>query len=98
MPIFLSSFLTCKELYEGVLEDCESREAAVDKMINSLRNYGQLIKGTEMPMYLAFVLADADIDEKCEYPSVDEIRARIQELTDMKTEKKLNLFKKKSTR
>ena len=91
----LASFLTCKELYESTLEDSESKDKAVDNMINVMRSYGQLIKKDELPIYLALVLADADIDEKCEYPSADEIRALTQELTDMRKSKKTGLFNKK---
>ena len=95
-PLVLASFLTCKELFESVLENSETRENAVDKMINVLGGYSQLIRRDEMPTYLALVLADADIDEKCEYPSVDEVRASIQELTDLKKAKK-KLFRRKKT-
>jgi len=95
LPLSMASFLTCKELYERTLESSESRENAVDKMLNSIGNYNQLIKSDEMPMYLALVLADADLDEKCEYPSKEEINVRIQELNDLKTAKKFSLFKKK---
>jgi len=90
-----ASFLTCKELYDDVLENSESREEATDKMINSLRSYGQLISANEMPFYLALVLADSEIDENCNYPSANEMRERIQKLTDMRTKTKLSLFKKK---
>jgi len=93
LPLYLASFLTCKELYERTLEDSDSRENATDKMINSIKSYGQLIKKSEMPMYLAFVLADADIDENCIYPSADEMRVRTQELIDKRNEKKSRLFK-----
>jgi len=45
------------------------------------------------------VLVDSEIDEKCEYPSLDEIRTRIQELTELREEKKKPGFfkRKKST-
>ena len=92
----LTSFLTCKELYERTLEDCESREDAINNMLNVIKSYNQLIRVHEMPMYLALVLADADIDESCEYPSADEIRVRIQEFIDMKNEKKSKWRKKKT--
>jgi len=95
ISLCLASFLTCKELYESTLEDSESKDKAVDNMINVMRSYGQLIKKDELPIYLALVLADADIDEKCEYPSADEIRALTQELTDMRKSKKTGLFNKK---
>jgi len=96
LPLSMASFLTCKELYERTLESSESRESAVEKMLNAIGNYNQLIKSDEMPMYLALVLADADLDEECEYPAIEEIRVRIQELNDLKIAKKFSLFKKRS--
>jgi len=94
VEINMASFLTCKELYENTLEDSESQDAAIEKIINVLRSYGQLIKSEEMPIFLALVLADAEIDENCEYPSAQEMRERIQKLTEMKAKRK-SLFKKK---
>lgn len=44
---------------------------------------------------LAVVLADAEIDENCNYPSVDEMHEKIQKLRDMKKQTKISLFKKK---
>jgi len=96
LPLCMASYLTCKELYERTLESSETRENAVDKMLNAIGNYHQLIKSDEMPLYLALVLADADLDEECEYPSTEEMRIRIKELKDIKTAKKFSLFKKKS--
>jgi len=95
LPLSMASFLTCKELFERTLESSESRENAVDKMLNSIGNYNQLIKSDEMPMYLALVLADTDLDEECEYPSIEKMHVRIQELSNLKTVKKFSLFKKK---
>ena len=95
LPIYLASYLTCKELFDNTLEDAESRDSAINKMINGIGSYGQLIKKNEMPMYLALVLVDAEIDEKCEYPPIDEIRAKIQELTDLREVKKPKIRKKK---
>ena len=83
-PMFLTSYLTCKELFEKILESSESRESAADKMINDVGSYGQLIKYHEMPMLLALVLADADLDEKCEYPPADDMRVKIQELNGLR--------------
>ena len=95
IPLCMASFLTCKELFGNTLEVSESREETVEKMLNVIGNYNQLIKNDEMPMYLALVVADADLDEECEYPSAEEMRTRIQELADLKKDKKLRLFKKK---
>jgi len=96
VEIHLASFLTCKELYEDTLENCESKEDAADKMINVIGSYGQLISIREMPFYLALVLADAEIDENCEYPTADEMRDRIKKLEDSRTKTKWSLFKKKT--
>jgi len=95
IPICLASYLTCKELFDTAIEDTETREEAINRMINNVGSYGQLIKKNEMPTYLALVLVDAEIDEKCEYPPIDEIRAKVQELTDLREVKKTGLFKKK---
>jgi len=91
----LASFLTCKELYESTLENSETPEEAANKMINEIGSYGNLIRSQEMPMLLALVLADAQVDEKCEYPSANEVRARIQEVTDLRKVKKRRFFKSK---
>ena len=95
LPIHLASYLTCKELFDNALEDTENRDEAIDRILNNIGSYGQLIKRNEMPTYLALVLVDADINEECEYPPIDEIRAKIQELTDLRMEKSPKLFKKK---
>jgi len=101
----LVSFLTCKELFERTLKRYEAQEgtqeyhkaheSSVSTMLNDVRVYKQLIKTKEMPMYLALVLADEDIDERCEYPSVDEIRESIQILEGMKKDSGWKLFLKK---
>jgi len=76
----LVSFLTCKELFEGLLKNAASREEAADLLINNTKRYKQIIRKTEMHVYTALVLADADIDENCRYPSADEILAHAAEL------------------
>ena len=78
--ILMFSFLTCKELYRNAVGDTESREVIIGKVLNSAKRYKQIIKGSDMSTYLAVVLADADIDEMCVYPSADEIRVSIQEI------------------
>jgi len=88
VPLYLASFLTCKELYEGVLADTGSSEEAVDKMINTVKKYGELIRKNEMPALLALVLADTEVNENCEYPSAEVIRIKIQELIDLRKGRK----------
>ena len=97
-PLCLAAFLTCKELFEDRLEEIESREEVAKIMVVNMGSYSQLIKKTEMPTYVAVVLADAEIDEKCEYPSVDEMQTRIQELTELReNSKKPGFFKRKKS-
>jgi len=84
VPTTLIPFLTCKELYEGVLKKTGSREEAIETLINNVKKYKQIIKKKNMTTYIAFVLADAGIDESCEYPTADEIRASAQELEKLR--------------
>ena len=86
IPTTLIPFLTCKELYEGILKKVSSCNEAVDTMINEQKKYKSIIKKKDMATYVALVLADAEIDERCEYPSADEIRARAQELKNHRSE------------
>jgi len=76
----MMGYLTCKELYEGYLEKFGNRDEALDYMVNEEKRYKQIINKKDMTTYLAVVLADAEIDENCEYPSVDVIRKSIQDL------------------
>lgn len=82
----LVPFLTCKELYEGVLRKTGGRDLAVDTLLNTQKKYKRLITKKEMSTYLAIVLADASIDESCRYPTADEIRAHTKELEKMRRE------------
>ena len=83
-PTTLIPFLTCKELYESVLKNSDTLEAAIDTMINRLKKYKQIIKKKHMTTFLALVLADAVIDENCVYPEAEAIIARVKELDALK--------------
>ena len=87
IPTTLVPFLTCKELYEGILKKTGSSVTAIDTMINTQKQYKLIIRKKTMTMYLALVLADAAIDEKCEYPSADEIKAKAEELELLRKKK-----------
>ena len=76
----MMGFLTSKELYERYLKDLGSREEALHHMINEEKKYKQIVRRDDMTTYLAVVLADAEIDERCEYPGADEINKSIREL------------------
>ena len=84
VPTTLIPFLTCKELFEAVLKKCGSRDAALDTIINKQKKYKRIIHKKDMTTYIALVMADAEIDDQCEYPGVDEIRARVQELDKLR--------------
>jgi len=84
IPTTLIPFLTCKELYEGVLKKSESRDAALDTIINKQKKYKRIILKKDMTTYIALVMADAEIDDQCEYPGADEIRARALELDKLR--------------
>ena len=80
----LVPFLTCKELFEGVLKKQGSRNAAVDTLLNTQKKYKGIIRKKEMAAYIALVLADANIDELCQYPTAEEIRSSIQEIEKLR--------------
>ena len=80
VPTTLIPFLTCKELYEGMLKNAGSSDAAVDTMINKQKKYKQIIRKKTMATYLAVVLADADVDEQCSYPSAETIKEKAREI------------------
>ena len=80
VPTTLIPFLTCKELYESVLKNSGNRDEALDILINKQKKYKRIISKKAMTTYIALVLADADIDEGCEYPDADYIRQRAVEL------------------
>ena len=81
----LVPFLTCKELYETALKKSESIDDAVSAMINTKMRYKSIIGKKDMSTYLALVLADENIDERCEYPSAEEIRKKAAELEKLLT-------------
>ena len=86
IPTTLIPFLTCKELFEGIRKKSASREEAIDVLINKQKKYKQILKKKDMTTYIALVLADADVDERCEYPAADEIRERARELESFRRE------------
>jgi len=86
IPTTLIPFLTCKELFELTVKKSGSRESAIDLLINKQKKYKQILKKKDMTTYLALVLADANIDENCGYPSAEEIFARASELDRIRKE------------
>ena len=88
LPSLLISFLTCKEIYEGVFDKEGSEEAAASYMINEVGKYKMVLRKKEMPMYIAIVLADERVDGSFWYQSADEIRAKAQQLEALRIDKK----------
>jgi len=84
LQFMLMGFLTCKELYERCMKNTGSSDTAIDILINVDKKYKQIIKKKEMTMYLALVLVDSEIDDKCDYPSTEDVRLRIQELEKLR--------------
>jgi len=76
----LISFLTCKELYERAIKSDDSSGNAIDTVMFEQKKYRQTIKRKDITTYIALVIADVGIDEQCEYPTADEIRAHALEL------------------
>ena len=85
--ITLVQFLTCKELYDGAIKKADSRDDAIIGLFNNSRNYRQIINKKEMPTFIAIVIADAEIDERCQYPEADAILASAQEIESMQKRK-----------
>jgi len=81
----LVQFLTCKELYEEVLDKTGSYNTVIDELINSQKKYKQLIKKKDMVVYVALVLADSTLDEECEYPTGQEILEGAQLIEEQHT-------------
>ena len=80
LPTTLIQYLTCKELYERHLKQTGSLDEAVNMLLNNSRKYKHLLKKKDITTYAALVIADTEVDETCEYPTTDEIRAAAQEL------------------
>ena len=87
IPGTLIPFLTCKELFEALLNKHGSSNTAVDVLINTQKKYKNVIKKKEMTTYIALVLADSTVDEQCNYPTVEEINIRTTELEKLRREK-----------
>ena len=80
----LVPFLTCRELYETVLEKTGSSDEVINRLINTLKAYKKVIRKKDMTTYIALVLANAEIDGRCQYPSADEIHAKAAELEKLR--------------
>jgi len=81
--LMLISFLTCKELFEAAVKETDSETDAIRCFIAKAGKYKQIIRKNDLSMYIAAVIADATVDENCEYPTADELRGRMQEMEEI---------------
>ena len=86
----LAVFLMGRQAYRGSFKDDEEdlaerteedKLAALDKVLE-MQLFGKYKKF--IPYYKALVLADLDVDETLNYPSVEELRRRAETLTPKK--------------
>jgi hypothetical protein len=70
----LIPFLTAKELFFNICKTPDLFDEAIRKMLTDVKKYKRIIRKKEMPLYVALVVADARINEDCEYPTAQQIR------------------------
>lgn len=70
----LIQFLTAKELFFNICKTPDLFDEAIRKMLTDVKKYKRIIRKKEMPLYVALVVADARINEDCEYPTAQQIR------------------------
>ena len=76
----LIPFLTCKEQYEKALKNGLAGHDALYFVIYKDSRLRHIVKKKDIPTYLALVIADAEMDERCKYPTADEIRESALEI------------------
>ena len=79
IPTTLIPYLTCKELFTNKCKAPSDYDMAVAELLK-MKKYKRLIRKGEMPVYLAFVLADYGIGSDIEYPGLSEIMEKADEL------------------
>ena len=85
----LVPFLTCKELYEGDMKEFGDTARAIDYMLNIRKKFKFLLPAKTMPLMLALVVADAQLDPLVvEYPTADEILAMAADYESRKRSKR----------
>ena len=80
-PQFLMfGYLTCKEFYEKNVENEDSAEFDLAKFKALLKKRRNVVNQKHVHIYIALVLADKNVDEKCEYPPANEIMEQAERL------------------
>ena len=83
VPSTLVPFLTWKELYEDALKKTQSLQRLIPGLLIVQKKYKRLLRKENMATYLAVAIADAEIDERCEYPSAEFIREQALEIDEI---------------
>ena len=82
-PQFLMfGYLTCREFYEKYTEQGDSEEFDVFKFGEMLHKRRNVINRKHIHIYTALVMADKQVDAKCEYPPAAEIMAHAESLLE----------------
>ena len=79
-------FLSCRELYEKELRRARQRDVAIDGMLNNVKKIRGILKENEMAVFMALVLANAEVDKDVEYPSAQFILTHADELRLLRNE------------
>ena len=80
-PQFLMfGYLTCKEFYEKHTEQEGFAEFDIVKFSEILKKRRNVVNRKHVHIYVALVLADKRVDEKCEYPPASEILQQAERL------------------
>ena len=82
VPTTLIPYLTCKELFTNKCKSPADYDAAIVHVLK-LRKYKRLIRESQMPVFLAFVLADYGVDADIEYPQLSQIMQKADELREI---------------
>ena len=70
------NFLTCKELYEKILEDNENGDDSIDRLYRALqvKQKHAGLKSNDWFLFIALILADRAVKGGSDYPSAEEIK------------------------
>ena len=82
VPTTLIPYLTCKELFTNKCKSPSDYDMAIAELLK-MKKYKRLIRKGEMPLYLAFVLADYGVGSDIEYPSLSDIMKKADELREL---------------
>ena len=80
LQFLMFGYLTCKEFYEMYTAQEDFIEFDIKKFGEVLKKRRNVINRKHIHIYIALVLADKQVDEKCEYPPASEIMEHAERL------------------